>query len=569
MFCKNPVCRGQKEFELSDQELRLLEDFGVERDLIQFCPQCREMRRIAFRNERNFFKRKCDRSGQDIWTIYPPNSPFKVYDKDIWWGDEWDAMTYGRDIDLNRPFFQQFYELLLTVPRPSLIQAKNKNADFSNDSNANNDSYMVFTSDNNVNCHYGSFVNCKDSMDCEELFQCELCYDSIYCNTSHSLTACEYCINSSNVYFSSNLVNCHNCIFCFGLRDKKYCIFNTEVSPDVFMNFILQRQLFRRRSYKKAKEMFNMFLETVPQRYMYLFKTENSTGDRLTEVKDCENCYTSANCIACSNVAGSSTEAKDCMDCWSVAYGAQKSFENQTCLWGGFNFVCNFLTNSSNCYYSDNCQSCQHCFGCVGLKNKKYCIFNKEYTPQEYEEKKNQLIQLMKQTNEWGQFFPLWASPFPYNETVASLYHPYKKEEYAQALIESEKMWQPPESYSRSHLWNEKKAPDENTETQTNTPPDSLYEAKNEDVISAVYRDINTGEPFQITGRELALYQQMRLPLPDSNFKSRYIERLARYNPRKLHDRKCQKCGLDFKTTFPPDSPFIVFCESCFTNSLI
>ena len=567
MFCKNPHCKGESEFEHTEQEKRFFEEFGIDPETIVFCRSCREMRRTAWRNERNLFKRKCDHSGKEIWATYHEDSPFKVFDKDIWWGDQWDGFDYGRDFDFNRPFFQQFHELMLEVPRPSLVQAKNQNSDFSNDSNNNNDCYQVFTSDDNVNCHYGSFINCKDCMDSEDLHHCELCFDSVYANTCNCLIGSDHCANCSNIYFSSNLVNCHNCIFCFGLRDRKNCIFNTEVSPDVFMNFILQRQLFRRRSYKKTKEMFQMFMETVPQRYMYLLKTENSTGNWLIDSKDCENCYFIDNGVACSNCS-LALDIRDCMDCWAVAYGAQKSMENQTCLRGGFNFVANFSNDCSNCLYIDNCQNCQDCFGCVGLKNKKYCVLNKQYSPEEYMESKEKMIEHLKKHQEWGQFFPFWMSAFAYSTTIADFYYPFKEESYRELLKVSEELWPPGPKYTSDHLWLMRKfKPGE--ETEVVSPPDSLFEIKsNEEALKTAYNDVETKDPFQVMGRELAFYQKMKLPMPEKSFKSRYRERLHRYNPRKLNARKCQKCRKDIETTFPSDSPYIVFCQECFTNSI-
>lgn len=567
MFCQNPHCKGFPEFELTEQEKRLLTNFNIDHQSLHFCPQCREMRRLAVRNERTLFKRKCHQTEREIWSTYHSSSPFKVFDKDVWWGDSWDGLNFGKAFDFTRPFFQQYYDLMLDVPRPSLVQAKNQNSDFTNDSNNNNDCYFIFTSDDNVNCHYGSYIQCRDSMDCEDMTQCELCYDSLFCTTCHTALGCESCANCSNIYFSSNLVNCHNCIFCFGLRDKRNCIFNTEVSPDVFMTFILQRQLFRRRNYQKSKEMFNMFLETTPQRYMYLLKTENSTGDRLVDCRDCENSFLSFNCVACSNLGGYCSELKDCMDCWATAYGAEKSFENQTCLRGGMNFVANFSNDCSSCYYIDNCQNCQNCFGCIGLKNKKNCILNKQYGHDEYIQLLPQVIEHLKKNNEFGQFFPLWMSPYAYNTTVASVYYPLKKEEYFDLLSVSEKLFVPPSRYKNGHLWLD--VP-EGSKDNVNavSPPDSLFEAKNDESINTIYYDIETKNPFKITGREMALYQMMKIPISNECFKTRYIKRFKRYNPRKLYDRKCQKCAKPFKTTFPPDSPHIVFCSECFQNSL-
>jgi len=58
------------------------------------CPDCRQQRRLTFRNERKLYKRKCDFSGKDIISIYSPDKPYKVYEMDFWLSDKWDALNY-------------------------------------------------------------------------------------------------------------------------------------------------------------------------------------------------------------------------------------------------------------------------------------------------------------------------------------------------------------------------------------------------------------------------------------------------------------------------------------------
>jgi Zn ribbon nucleic-acid-binding protein len=58
------------------------------------CPECRQQRRLSFRNERNLYKRDCDATGKSIISIYSPDKPYKVYNQDFWWSDNWDAMDY-------------------------------------------------------------------------------------------------------------------------------------------------------------------------------------------------------------------------------------------------------------------------------------------------------------------------------------------------------------------------------------------------------------------------------------------------------------------------------------------
>lgn len=47
---------------------------------------------------------------------------------------------------------------------------------------------------------------------------------------------------------------------------------------------------------------------------------------------------------------------------------------------------CDECDNCVNLLFSKNCSSCTDCFGCINLRKKSYCIFNKQYTKEEYAE---------------------------------------------------------------------------------------------------------------------------------------------------------------------------------------
>jgi hypothetical protein len=83
------------------------------------CPECRKFKRLIWRNEKKIYKRKCDLSGKDIIAMYPPNSPYKVYEDVAWDSGNWDAKDYGKDFDFSRSFFEQWSDLLLSTPLPS------------------------------------------------------------------------------------------------------------------------------------------------------------------------------------------------------------------------------------------------------------------------------------------------------------------------------------------------------------------------------------------------------------------------------------------------------------------
>jgi len=81
-----------------------------------FCPECRMIRRMTWRNERSLFHRICDYSGEKIIAMFHPEVNVKIYNRDIWWSDKWDPTSYGQDYDFSKPFlnnlknyFQEFH----------------------------------------------------------------------------------------------------------------------------------------------------------------------------------------------------------------------------------------------------------------------------------------------------------------------------------------------------------------------------------------------------------------------------------------------------------------------------
>ncbi len=80
--------------------------------------------------------------------------------------------------------------------------------------------------------------------------------------------------------------------------------------------------------------------------------------------------------------------------------------------------------NSTDCHFSSLLNSCSDCFGCVGLTHKKYCIFNRQYSKEEYlkkveELKKQEAQKNLKQMLEIKQTIPHPASQQANNENCA------------------------------------------------------------------------------------------------------------------------------------------------------
>lgn len=99
LHCQSTFEITMENFDFYQKISPIFVDQKIEIPSPTLCPDCRQRRRMAFRNERNLYRRSCDASGKQIISIYKPDCGFKVYDQKIWWSDSRDAMTYEREFD--------------------------------------------------------------------------------------------------------------------------------------------------------------------------------------------------------------------------------------------------------------------------------------------------------------------------------------------------------------------------------------------------------------------------------------------------------------------------------------
>ncbi|OGJ07120.1 hypothetical protein A3I95_02035, partial [Candidatus Nomurabacteria bacterium RIFCSPLOWO2_02_FULL_44_12] len=95
MVCQN--CKGN--FTIEPEDFGFYEKIKVPPPT--FCPECRAMRRLVWRNERALYHNICAFSGKKVVSMFSPDSGFTIYDRDIWWSDKWDPTAYGKDYDFS------------------------------------------------------------------------------------------------------------------------------------------------------------------------------------------------------------------------------------------------------------------------------------------------------------------------------------------------------------------------------------------------------------------------------------------------------------------------------------
>ncbi|MDH5596542.1 MAG: hypothetical protein OEY44_00435 [Candidatus Peregrinibacteria bacterium] len=540
----------QLSFEVTDKDRQFYSRMDVPEPTL--CPNCRQRRRLMYCNQINLYKRKCDGTGNDIISAYHPDSDRKVYSQTYWYGDEWDDLEYGREFDFNRPFFEQWYELYKKVPRPALYGgfSFNENSDYVNYAGYLKNCYMIFDSDFDWDCYYSlGLNNSKNSVDMLRSKECEFCYECIDCYRSYGLFYSQDCDNCSNSAFLKNCIGVRNSFMCSNLKNKEYYIFNKPYDKETYEK--LMKTLSSHTELAKYFKEWEEFKLKYPQKSTHGFHNEGVLGDYMVQSKDSDYCYDSMELWDCKYFARSFGSAKNCMDCDECGDKAELLYEAAIC---GFN-VQNFrfdafcIQESSDLDYCQYCDWTSNCFGCIGLKRKKYCILNKQYTKEEYEELVPKIIEHMKNTGEWGEFFPEKYSDFAYNESVAQEYFPLTKN----GAQERGYRWREPDKveYQPASI----QAPDDSREVDMSICDELLACEK-------------CNRNYRLVEQELKFYREQGIAVPRKCFYCRHKARFELRNPRKLYDRNCDKCSVDIKTTYSPDRPEKVYCEPCYQQSL-
>jgi len=511
------------------------------------CPTCRQQRRFTFRNERHLYRRKCDGSGKEIISMYPPDAPYTTYAQDVWWGSNWDGTEYGRDFDFSRSFFAQFNDLMKSAPRIALLNVNGHNSDYCNFTGDVKNSYLIFGSVYSEDCYYGSPYYSKNCVDALVLRNCELCYECIDCRDLYHCFYCQDCNKSSDLLYCFDLQNCKNCIGCVGLRGKEYYVFNKPVSKKEYEKRREEIDLCD----PKHREMLIQRLEgvkkVIPRLAMCATGSENVTGSHVFNSRNTFESFFADRCEDCAYCA----QVVDLKDCHDNNY----TEENELCyeylgMYGtkrtSFSIFCR---HTNEIYYSDYCVNSEYCFGCTNLRDKKYCILNKQYTKNEYEKWVPKIIEHMRSTSEWGQFFPTSISPFAYNETVAQEYFPLTQEE----VIAKEWRW--------------KEDDRKEFQTQTVIIPQNITDVPDNICYEVLACEV-TGRNYRVIPQELAFYRQNNLPIPRRHPDRRHAERIAKRNPRQLYDRKCDKCHTAILTSYSSEWKGKVYCEHCYLQEI-
>ncbi len=562
--CQN--CK--KDFTIEAEDFSFYEKMQVPPPT--FCPECRMTRRMNFRNERSLYKQNCNLCNKSVISMYDPRDKYVVYCNDCYASDKWNPIDYGKDYDFSKSFFEQLNELFREIPRRAFYQDFAVNSEYTNQIVNIKNSYLCFGGrdyEDSSYCAQNFFI--KNCLDVDFSKKSEFCFESIHLRNCFRVRFGYYSEDSLNSWFIYACRNCSNCIGCTNLMNKSYCIFNKQHSKEEYEKEVKEMNLSDPKNLEKIKKEFWQHSLNFPRKYASIRNIVNSVGDDLEQVKNCRYVFSVSEA---ENVRYSFFipygGAKDCFDLDHAGVGTTEAYELHSGFGNNRVMFCTRVYYSHNVEYSDDCYNSEYLFGCAGLRKKQYCILNRQYSKEEYRKMLSRIKEHMEEmpftdkkgrTYKYGEYFPVDIMPFSYNDSVVSEYFPLLKEQ----ILESGYKYKEPEEKNY----------------KPTISPEQLPTIKNanEEILKEIIQCKHNGNcnhkcttAFRVIQNELNFYKMLEIPLPDLCPNCRHMERIEKLNSPRLYHRKCMNkgCQNEFETSYAPNRPEIIFCDSCYKKEV-
>lgn len=574
MEAKTTNCQNcKKEFLIDSEDFNFYTKIKVPPPT--FCVDCRRIRRWAWRNNMSLYSRKCELCDKAVISIYSPESGITVYCNKCWWSDNWDPKSYGVDYDFSKPFFAQIAELTKRVPHMAIVNddgIASLNCEYTHDWWFSKNCYMCLSGWRTENVMYSYFIlSGKDIVDSSNLIsKNEFLYETMRASGSYRVKYSQFvktCVDSSFLYYCRD---CFDCFMCSNIVSKKYYFKNKEYSKEEYEKILASYHLDTYEGVERAKKEFEEFLKTEPKRYASTIQVVNSSGDNMSTSKNSKYVFVAKdmeNCRYCDFVS----KNKDSYDL-TMTGEVSECYESVTADHSQLNLFGLFSVKSQDMRYTQHCNNGKHLFGCIGLRNGKYSILNKEYSKEEYEMLVEKIIKHMNEmpyvdnignVYKYGEYYPAEFSYYGYNETNISELLPLTKEE----------------AVKKGYKWQDNIQKTTGKETlKPDQIPQSIHDV-DESILNEVLVCTSCDRNYKLVPNELIFYKKMEIPIPRRCFFCRHNDRMKLRQPFKLWKQSCMcnkenhehkgKCSTEFETTYSPERPEIVYCHTCFQAETI
>ena len=340
-------------------------------------------------------------------------------------------IDYGLEYNPDQSFFELFQTLMRKVPQATLIHFwNNENSEFSDTVVESRNCYMSWSitidTDTALYCFWVRIHSKNIFNSVFVATHSENIYFTRCILSSSHIFYSAFLNNCNNIWFSSNLTGCSECISCNNLLNATYCINNKKYTKEEYFE--------KKEEILKEKQRFLSYYIGCEKKWNN-YNSTNVSGSFISDSENIEN----------GIFTYSTRNGKNLIFSWSPewceemydyfgggSYGTHHSY-GVAISWGNNHVYCGVsIWYSSNIYYCYDMTHCSYCIGCVWLQNKKYCILNKQYSKQDWYILADKIFSQMEQEEVLWDFFPWDINPFYFNDTVASLYQDFDKDDIIQ-----------------------------------------------------------------------------------------------------------------------------------------
>jgi len=498
------------------------------------------------------FKRDLATGQKGSISMYDPESPAIVWDNMDWYSDKFDGLEYGKPVDSNLPILEQWKDFAFSVPRICISNdTRNINSPWVVNASRCRNCYFNHGGINNESMIYSDFcADCKFAVDSVGSVNSEWLYNCVQCDSSSKLFSCERCGGGLNLYFCLGCRNCSDCFGCTNLSRKKHCFFNEQLTEKQYNQKMSEIDLGEREVYvkykKKAEEMWGKAVKCSFRQYNCedvigddIADSTNSITNFAIRIQDSYNIFDASAIKNCCDIT-TANNLERCYNCTSM----EECYECRVCI------VC---SGSNNIEYCEYCYDCEYCFGCIALRHKKYCIFNVQYTEEEYWKKLDEIKYNMLKRGEYGQYFPYNTSLFSYNTSGAMFFDPLDKEQI-------EKLG--------ARWYDLKKSNEIDPSIEISIIPENIKDA-DESILKQMFKCPESNRTFRIIKPEFDFYKEFKVALPINHPNVRRQKNITKFMPIYLEKFTCNKCQKESQKQKKIKDNGKLFCDVCYEEHLI
>ncbi len=469
-------------------------------------------------------------TSEPVLTYIHPASGIRVLPDKEWFNRDFSEINLDYSVD--KPFFDMFRELQIKIPANATRNVVEPENSIATVSLGDKDSFFV-SGCKSKNCMY--LLDCQEaegSVDCNAGINITDCYRV---NHSSRLHRCKFIFESYDCIDSSFLFDCRNCEFCFGAtnkRNKKFIFFNEQLSEGEWRKRVAEINLGNYHVLEQNKKRFYELVENEavwPENFNQ--NCENCTGEYLI---DCSDCVMSSyglkshNNYYCYGIYNARGNAFSCVIPGENNYQQGTSGETANSKFSISLIRCDDLEYSFNCAY------CTHCFGCVGLRHKKFHIFNRGYSEEEYWRRVDDLKCAMLERNEYGRPIPAAYTFAYFPESGPVMYLGANASDW-------DKIGAPRFNNSDEGAFGEMRLEGKEVRSSQSVPEN--ISDLDDSWVGVPIADERIKRPYAFLKPEIEFYKKHNIAPPRQHFTARINELMLFMNTGLMETVACAKCG--------------------------